>query len=91
MTEREAIEILGRPFSMQEAPKEILDAHRLAIAALEKQETAKIVVGKSRGGVTLWHECSKCGEPVDAKDMFCRRCGRRLIPLPEPYKAEEES
>ena len=38
MTEREAIEILGRPFFMQEAPKEILDAHRLAIAALEKQE-----------------------------------------------------
>ena len=38
MTEREAIEILSRPFSMQEVPKEILDAHRLAIAALEKQE-----------------------------------------------------
>ena len=38
MTEREAIEILGRPFSMQEVPKEILDAHRLAISALEKQE-----------------------------------------------------
>jgi glycerol kinase len=46
---------------------------------LEKQETAKIVVGKSRGGVTLWHECNKCGEPVDAKDIFCRRCGRKLI------------
>ena len=38
MTNREAIEILGRPFSMQEVPKEILDAHRLAISALEKQE-----------------------------------------------------
>ena len=38
MTEREAIEIISRPFSMQEAPKEILDAHRLAISALEKQE-----------------------------------------------------
>ena len=38
MTEREAIEILSRPFFMQEAPKEILDAHRLAISALEKQE-----------------------------------------------------
>ena len=35
---REAIEILSRPFFMQEAPKEILDAHRLAISALEKQE-----------------------------------------------------
>lgn len=38
MTNREAIEILSRPFSMQEVPKEILDAHRLAISALEKQE-----------------------------------------------------
>ena len=56
---------------------------------LEKQETAKIVVGKSRGGVTLWHECNKCGEPVDAKDMFCSGCGRKLILLPEPYTEEE--
>ena len=38
MTNREAIEIISRPFSMQEVPKEILDAHRLAISALEKQE-----------------------------------------------------
>ena len=41
MTEREAIEILGRPFSMQEVPKEILEAHRLAISALEKQSVDK--------------------------------------------------
>ena len=61
---------------LNDKEKEAVD---LAISALEKQETAKIVIGKSKGGVTLWHECSKCGEPVDAKDMFCRRCGRRLI------------
>ena len=67
---------------LNDKEKEAID---LAISALEKQETAKIVVGKSRGGVTLWHECSKCGEPVDAKDIFCRRCGRKLISLPEPY------
>lgn len=41
MTKREAIKILGRPFSMQEVPKEILDAHRLAISALEKQSVDK--------------------------------------------------
>ena len=41
MKNREAIEILSRPFSMQEAPKEILDAHRLAISALEKQEQGR--------------------------------------------------
>lgn len=51
----------------------------IAISALEKQEAAKIVVGKSRGGVTLWHECSKCREPVDAKDTYCSGCGRKLI------------
>ena len=51
MTEREAIEILGRPFSMQEAPKEILDAHRLAISALEKQERDR------------WHSVAKEGNP----------------------------
>ena len=70
-------------------PEELTEAMQMAISALQKQETAKIVVGKSRGGVTLWHECSKCGEPVDAKDIFCRRCGRKLIPLPEPYTEEE--
>lgn len=71
---------------LNDKEKEAVD---LAISALEKQETAKIVVGKSRGGVTLWHECNKCGEPVDAKDMFCSGCGRKLIPLPEPYTEEE--
>ena len=71
---------------LNDKEKEAID---LAISALEKQEMAKIVIGKSKGGVTLWHECSKCGEPVDAKDMFCRRCGRKLIPLHEPYTEEE--
>jgi len=68
---------------------EVVEAFNMAISALEKQETAKIVVGKSKGGVTLWHECGKCGEPIDAKDIFCRRCGRKLIPLPEPYTEDE--
>lgn len=42
-------------------------------------ETAKRIVGKSRNGMTLWHQCDKCNEPVDAQDNFCRGCGRRLI------------
>lgn len=58
---------------------EAKEAFNVAIAALEKQETAKIVIGKSKGGATLWHECSKCGEPVDAKDTYCSGCGRKLI------------
>ena len=38
MENREAIEILSRPLFMDGTPKEILDAHRMAISALEKQE-----------------------------------------------------
>lgn len=42
-------------------------------------ETAKRIVGKSRDGMTLWYQCDMCNEPVDARDGFCRGCGRRLI------------
>lgn len=41
-------------------------------------ETAKRIVGKSRDGMTLWYQCDMCNEPVDAQDIFCRGCGRRL-------------
>lgn len=90
MENREAIELVTRfrdAFVAISHPA--FEAMTMAISALEKQETAKIVVGKSRGGVTLWHECSKCGEPVDAKDMFCSGCGRKLIPPSEPYTEED--
>lgn len=42
-------------------------------------ETAKRIVGKSRDGMTLWYQCDRCNEPVDARDNYCRGCGRRLI------------
>ena len=45
---------------------------------LTQPETAKRIVGKSRGGITLWYQCDVCHEPVDAQDKFCRRCGRKL-------------
>ena len=44
-----------------------------------QSETAKRIVGKSRGGMTLWYQCDMCNEPVDVQDNFCRGCGRRLI------------
>lgn len=52
-----------------------------AIKALPsaQSETSKIVVGKSRDGMTMWYQCDMCNEPVDANDAFCRGCGRRLI------------
>lgn len=87
METKRAIEVLRQNAEFVDA--EFEDAIAIAISALEKQETAKIVIGKSKCGVTLWHECSKCGEPVDAKDMFCSGCGRKLIPLSEPYTEEE--
>ena len=43
MENREAIEILSRPLFMDGTPKEILDAHRMAISALEKQEVEQEV------------------------------------------------
>ena len=42
-------------------------------------ETAKRIVGKSRGGMTLWYQCDMCNEPVDVQDNYCRGCGRRLV------------
>ena len=66
MTEREAIEILGRPFSMQETPKEILDAHRLAISALENQEADRWIPVTERlpedySDVLVWFEYFRYG------------------------------
>ena len=42
-------------------------------------ETAKRIVGMSKGGMTMWYQCDMCHEPVDEKDAFCRGCGRRLV------------
>ena len=39
MENREAIEILSRPFDMKNVPQDILEAHKIAISALEKQES----------------------------------------------------
>ena len=42
-------------------------------------DTARRIVGKSRGGMTLWYQCERCNEPVDVQDTFCSGCGRRLV------------
>lgn len=44
-----------------------------------ERDTAHRVIGKSKGGVTLWTECDHCGEPIDQHDNFCRNCGRRFV------------
>lgn len=54
-------------------------AHECVMALPPAQpETAKRIVGKSRGGMTLWYKCDMCNEPVDVQDNYCRGCGRRL-------------
>lgn len=53
--------------------------NRLEHLPAAQPETAKRIVGKSRGGMTLWYQCDMCNEPVDAQDNFCCGCGRRLI------------
>ena len=51
---------------------------KLSVLPSAQPETAKRIVGKSKDGMTLWYQCDMCNEPVDAKDNFCRGCGRRL-------------
>ena len=75
MTEREAIEIISRPFSMQEAPKEILDAHRLAVSALEKQTVDKCCETCKYEHLEL--DAYPCCDCIRAKDHY------------EPYTEEE--
>ena len=78
MTEREAIEIISRPFSMQEVPKEILDAHRLAISALEKQEADKCCeTCKHKDRLVSEWRCSECFRASNLEDYW------------EPYTEEE--
>jgi len=88
---REAIEILSRPFSMQEAPKEILDAHRLAISALEKQEKKPAKAKFNKRYNKFVYFCPVCGEVTGNYD-FCSECGQAIdYDNSEPYEAEEDN
>ena len=49
MENREAIEILSRPFDMKNVPQDILEAHKIAISALEKPEWKKPIGIKVQG------------------------------------------
>ena len=53
----------------------IFDIERLPSA---QPETATVTIGRTNGGVTMWYECDACGEPIDQKDCYCRKCGRKL-------------
>lgn len=57
--------------------KNHFDIERAVICG--EPDTARRIVGKSRGGMTLWYQCERCNEPVDVQDTFCSGCGRRLV------------
>jgi len=54
-----------------------LDVDALQAVPSAAPETSRIVINKS--GVTMWHECECCHQPVDLQDAFCRGCGRRFV------------
>lgn len=89
MTNTEAIEILSRPFDMENVPQDILEAHRMAIAALEKQELQKPIDKRGwpkSGRDTADGLCPVCGSPLvcttpryySKHEYYCRDCGQRI-------------
>ena len=87
MTEAEAIEILSRPFDMKNVPQDILEAHKMAISALEKQEGKKPkIVGETE--YSFFVDCPTCerrlinnldGEWIAGeKSNYCPCCGQRI-------------
>ena len=75
----EAIEILSRPFDMKNVPQDILEAHKMAISALEKRE------GKKPNNRSGWP-----GGARDTADGNCPVCGSLLIcTIPRYYSKHE--
>ena len=50
MTKEEAEEILSRPFNMKNVPQDVLEAHRMAIKALEQETVTEFA-----------DRCRECG------------------------------
>lgn len=82
MTNTEAIEILSRPFDMKNVPQDILEAHKMAISALEKQEGKK----PEETGFMGVHipACQNCKNPLmfiteSARSDFCPKCGQKIL------------
>ena len=52
-----------------------------AIAFLREQNPVKPQIGETTefgGLVSRWYMCGECGQPIDAGDLHCRRCGRTV-------------
>ena len=79
MTNDEAKEILSRPFNMKNVPRDILEAHRIAIKAVEKDIAKEPVQTHKRYG----H-----GNEYD--DYYCPECDKFLAYEPQGNRYKQE-
>ena len=70
---------LAKSKEAREEAVNIIKVLEQELCVAPQPDTARRIVGKSRGGITLWYQCEKCNEPIDDQDTFCRGCGRRLV------------
>jgi Zn finger protein HypA/HybF involved in hydrogenase expression len=81
MKREEAIEILSRPFYMARVPRDILEAHKMAIDALEQEpKTGHWIDITNKNGTVIAIRCDNCKEsPKHAiRSDYCPKCGIRM-------------
>ena len=52
-----------------------------SIAALKEQWAIKPaihIVPMTHNDALHYYECGACGKPIDARDKYCRECGKRV-------------
>ena len=69
---------LAKSKEAREEAVNIIKVLEQELCVAPQPDTARRIVEKSRGGMTLWYQCEICNEPVDVQDTFCSGCGRRL-------------
>ena len=85
MTEREKV-IQGLEGAVQDIERWIpmFEQHNApaiieeAISMLKEQEPVKVKT-KCSTGMTYWYTCGECDASVNKGDVYCRKCGRRLV------------
>ena len=84
MTREEAKEILSRPFNMKNVPQDILEAHRMAIKALEQEP----VIDKIRAEIEQLTITEGGGDYVrKMAELFSLKM--KVLHIIDKYKAEK--